>query len=52
VVIPGWDGTVHLWNTRPDSWLRFACAAAGRDLTPDEWTAALGKRPYRPTCPQ
>jgi WD40 repeat protein len=52
VVIPGWDGTVHIWNTRPASWLRFACTVAARDLTRDEWTAALGKRPYRQTCPR
>jgi WD40 repeat protein len=52
VVIPGWDGTVHLWNTRPDNWLQFACTVAARDLTRDEWTAALGKRPYQPTCPR
>jgi hypothetical protein len=33
------------------TWERFACRAAGRDLTPTEWRALLPDRPYRPVCP-
>lgn len=30
---------------------RFACRAAGRDLTPAEWPDVLPDRAYRPVCP-
>ena len=50
VLISAEDGTVSRWDARPARWLAFACAVAGRDLSPDEWRRALGDRPYRPTC--
>lgn len=36
----------------PERWEERACAAAGRNLTQEEWTAHLGSEPYRRTCPQ
>jgi len=47
----GPDGTVRLWDTSVASWRRRACAVAGRDLTPAEWSAFVGTDvPYRSTC--
>lgn len=33
------------WHTAPDEWTRVACAAAGRDLTADEWRRHVGTDP-------
>jgi hypothetical protein len=44
------DGTVLLWDVDPASWLKWACAVAGRPLTPQEWQDFLPGRPYRPSC--
>jgi WD40 repeat protein len=38
------------WPIDPQSWARFACRVAGRDLTRDEWTDLLPGRPYRSVC--
>jgi WD40 repeat protein/class 3 adenylate cyclase len=46
------QGQVVIWDIDPDSWQRRACAAAGRNLTGDEWRQYLGARPYHATCPQ
>jgi WD40 repeat protein len=43
---------IYTLDTRPEHWIQAACAIAGRNLTPDEWTDAFGQRPYRTTCPQ
>jgi WD40 repeat protein len=51
VLISTHDGTVYTWDTRPETWVDAACAIAGRNLTPDEWSDTFGSRPYRPTCP-
>ncbi len=32
------------------SWIAYACALAGRPLTPVEWREFAGDRPYAPTC--
>ena len=45
------EGFVSTWDTRPESWVDFACAVAGRNLTKDEWGQAFGTRPYHETCP-
>ena len=45
------DGGLYTWDTDPAHWIEFACAAAGRDLTTDEWQDAFDDRPYRETCP-
>jgi WD40 repeat protein len=44
------DGTVLLWDMDPASWLKRACAVAGRPLTQQEWQEFLPGRPYRPSC--
>jgi DNA-binding SARP family transcriptional activator len=31
-------------------WIAYACALAGRPLTPVEWRTYAGDRPYAPTC--
>jgi hypothetical protein len=38
------------WPTDVGSWERFACQAAGRDLTPAEWHNILPTRPCRHVC--
>lgn len=40
------------WPTDVRAWKRFACRAAGRDLTPQGWNDLLPRRPYRHVCPQ
>jgi hypothetical protein len=35
-------------STQP--WIDYACALAGRPLTPVEWREYAGDRPYAPTC--
>lgn len=35
-------------STKP--WIDYACALAGRPLTPVEWREYAGDRPYAPTC--
>lgn len=35
-------------STQP--WIQYACALAGRPLTPVEWREYVGDRPYAPTC--
>lgn len=44
------DGTVLLWDVDPASWLKRACAIAGRRLTQQEWQDFLPGRPYQPSC--
>ncbi|MDP9300848.1 MAG: AAA family ATPase [Actinomycetota bacterium] len=40
------------WPTDLQTWERFACQVAGRDLTQDEWSDLLPDRPYQHVCPQ
>jgi WD40 repeat protein len=40
----------YLWDVRPSSWERHACAVAGRTLTRAEWENALPHRDYSPAC--
>jgi len=44
------DGLV-IWDVDPASWVRRACAAAGRNLTRAEWDRFLPGVAYRSTCP-
>lgn len=39
------------WPTDVRTWERFACQAAGRNLTHAEWADLLPNRPYRRVCP-
>jgi hypothetical protein len=50
-VVPARNGTVYRLDTRFSTWIDFACAIAGRNLSPQEWTDAFGDRPYHATCP-
>jgi len=51
LLIAGRDGTVHVLDTRLESWIDRACVVAGRNLTAREWAEAIGDRPYHETCP-
>jgi hypothetical protein len=42
---------LQLWRVAPGALLAHACRVAGRDLTEDEWAAALPERPHERTCP-
>jgi WD40 repeat protein len=44
------NGQGFVWDIRPASWLRRACAVAGRPLTLQEWADALPGRQYAPAC--
>jgi WD40 repeat protein/class 3 adenylate cyclase len=39
-----------VWPSDLQTWVRFACQVAGRDLTRDEWRDLLPDRPYRRVC--
>jgi WD40 repeat protein len=43
-------GRAYRWDLRPSSWARYACAVAGRTLTPTEWNDALPSHNYEPAC--
>jgi WD40 repeat protein len=45
------DPTHAEWPLDLPTLQRFACRAAGRDLTRAEWTSLLPDRPYRRVCP-
>ena len=38
-------GSIIGWQLTANAWIRAACAAAGRDLTPDEWRSVVGTVP-------
>ena len=40
------------WPMDAPTWERFACRAAGRDLTRAEWHDLLPNRPYETVCPK
>jgi WD40 repeat protein len=50
LVTIGRDGRGSLWDLRPESWVRRACAVAGRTLSLSEWRDALPERDYAPAC--
>lgn len=39
-----------VWPSDLQTWARFGCQVAGRDLTRAEWTDLLPDRPYRRVC--
>jgi WD40 repeat protein/energy-coupling factor transporter ATP-binding protein EcfA2 len=41
-----WDGTVRLWELRPDKLVELACQSAGRTLRKSEWSTYLVTEPY------
>ena len=46
------SGDPLLWHVDPASWLKIACAIAGRNFTSAEWQHYLPHRAYERTCPQ
>lgn len=50
VVVATQDGAAYRLDPRFADWVAAACTIAGRSLTPDEWTAVFGERPYHATC--
>jgi WD40 repeat protein len=44
------SGQAYLWDVRPSSWMRRACAVAGRTLTRIEWQDVLPQRDFAPAC--
>jgi WD40 repeat protein len=48
----GLEGSAIEWPMDAQTWERFACQAAGRDLTRTEWRDLLPGRPYESVCPQ
>ncbi len=53
ILIAPWhdDPAVFVWDPDADRTVEFACRAAGRDLTRQEWEANFAHEPYRATCP-
>jgi WD40 repeat protein len=45
------DGTLGLWPSGMDAWVRRVCTQAGRNLTQTEWDQYMVGRPYVRTCP-
>jgi WD40 repeat protein len=45
------DGSVSLWDPRPQAALNAACQVAGRDLTQAEWAKYLPGRTQTSVCP-
>ncbi|MCY1064215.1 protein kinase [Nannocystis sp. RBIL2] len=50
VVTAGADGLARVFPATLDGRLAEACARAGRDLTPAEWSHHFGERAYARTC--
>lgn len=46
----GQDGAVWLWSLDPAGLSAQACGRLRRNLAADDWRAAFGDEPYRPTC--
>jgi WD40 repeat protein len=45
-----YGGPGYRWDVRASSWMRQACAVAGRALTRAEWADVLPGRDYAPAC--
>jgi WD40 repeat protein len=48
----GADGSVILWDTDPQSWVKKSCQRVGRNLTREEWNKYFPADDYRQTCNQ
>jgi len=44
------DGSIWMWDLRPELWRRVACRVANRNLTVAEWRAFVRDRPYVAAC--
>ncbi len=45
------DGSAYTWELDLDHAVEFACQAAGRNFTQEEWRTHFGSRPYVRLCP-
>jgi DNA-binding SARP family transcriptional activator/WD40 repeat protein len=50
-IVEWWSGQAWTWPLDTARAVAHACRAAGRELTPEEWRAHFGSRPYQPVCP-
>ena len=50
-VVVGDNGDLHAWTFDPVAWTDLACRLAGRNLDPEESSAAFGDRAYHRICP-
>ena len=44
------DPAVYVWDPSTERATAFACRAAGRELTEEEWSDTFGDLPYREVC--
>ncbi len=44
------EPALYVWDPSPERATEYACRAAGRELTEDEWRDAFGDLPYRKVC--
>jgi WD40 repeat protein len=49
-IVEWWTGRVWTWPLDIDQAVAYACRAAGRDLTREEWRDHFGDRPYEHVC--
>jgi WD40 repeat protein/class 3 adenylate cyclase len=47
----GQSAAIYIWTVDPAAWRADACAVAGRNLTPEEWSSYLPDRSYESLCP-
>ena len=48
--MPLTEPALYVWDPDPERAMAFACRAAGRELTEDEWKEAFGNLPSREMC--
>ena len=48
--LPYVDGSAYTWDTSIEHAVDVACRIAGGGLTPAEWRAVFGTRPYEDVC--
>jgi WD40 repeat protein len=46
----GAEPALYVWDPSPERATEFACRAAGRELTTDEWRDTFGDLPYQAVC--
>jgi WD40 repeat protein len=49
-IVEWWSGQVWSWPLDLEPVVAFACRAAGRELTAEEWADNFGDRPYQRVC--
>jgi DNA-binding SARP family transcriptional activator/WD40 repeat protein/energy-coupling factor transporter ATP-binding protein EcfA2 len=50
LLVPLTEPALYVWDPDPERAMAFACRAAGRELTEDEWKEAFGNLPSREMC--